>query len=178
MAKIRIAGRQELVDVTEDRAKQIVDIWEDESIPGHAKLTIDGNIVCKSDIKGVFREKESIVPKFDGDAEYMKGREELLKLSPKERSRKTWGHFSLFHWCMTRKAPDESMKEEVFGLAEKFFTENPEYTKVKLKVWSDYIQIDKGTMASSPAIAILGKVELTEQDSVNSLRTLHNPLRQ
>jgi len=174
MAKIKISGKQDLVEIANDKAKKINDFWLDIDIPNDEKIKIGTVTVIKRDIRAIFLD-EKLSDGGEVFAEeiraYWRRRLALLEMSAKERADATaWGHFSLLYWALNKKAPDEAMRQEVLDEAVKFYEENPQWTIVSVMRWFKLLGVTKESEhhANSHAMRILQRVEGNELDAIKN----------
>ena len=149
MAKIKISGYSELLTIDQEKAKQVKEIWEDDSIKSSHKISINNITVLKSEIKAVFLEAE-ISDQGQHYREqlklYFNERKQISQMSPEERPKKnSWGYFSFFYWGVKGISPNEvEWKDKLYEKCTQFYRANPDWCKPSFNCFVELLELEKG----------------------------------
>jgi hypothetical protein len=166
MAKLKISGYSEMIDVPDNEAAHIKDLkmmGEKDKVVTAGAFT--GEI---SKISSIIIEKDKKIEERDWDGEWMKARNERLYMNPETRARNSVGQFSLVYWMITRKNPTEEKKQEGIEAAKKFYEKNDKWAWVSLRWWAKVLDIDKTKKMDEMAFPILERVERKEMSMAGS----------
>lgn len=173
MAKIKISGYSELIEITNEKAKTIRDLLLDESVDRYQMLDINGSIMIpKKNIISVFLDQETntendlFKKRFE---DYNKRRKEILEMPIYERVKvNAWAHFKLFYWAVYNKNPKEDeWKIKVLEKAAKYFEDNPMRCVPSILVWFDLLGLPKNQELDKNAFRVLENNEGNELFSIN-----------
>ena len=171
MAKIKLKTYSDLVDISNQEAQEINKIWKDNDYERDYKLQIGDISIEKQDIKFILFDKESQQDNSHNDKiyEYYKKRNHLLSLTPRERAKEVaWGHFKLFYYGIYDKKSDESLKEKVILTAQKYFEENPKWSKPSFLIYFSLLGLSKNISMNGGVLRIIEKIEAREVEDIKS----------
>jgi hypothetical protein len=129
MAKIKLKGHQDFIELSNVDAQHIKKMWLDQTINEDTKLEV-GRITCeKSDIKNIILD-ESVNGAGDDFAkkleQYEQDRDNIVAYPPIEKAKRSWSFFSFVYYGHYKKNPiEEEYKELVTNACRDFFIENP-----------------------------------------------------
>ena len=166
MAKVKIKGYNELIEVNDKVARTIKEKLFDDSVPKNAVLDLERLAVEKNNVVAVFldeRQRDQGQVYKNQIEEYYKKRNGLLALSPRERAEKTsWGYFKLVYWGIYEKLPSDDYKEKVFKKVTEFFESNSEWSKPSIRCFMDLLEKDKHTGINGFVTGVIERVEMRE----------------
>lgn len=92
---------------------------------------------------GKFNEKPVVVYKSnvadDAHNNYIKGRNERLKMGPEQRARESKGWFGFVYQGFNEKKPDQETIDKAVEIATEYYRENPYRIWCDINVWRDII---------------------------------------
>lgn len=171
MAKIKIVGYSELIEVSQDTAREIEKIWRDDKCSRDTKITVGNISVTKGDIKAVFLDRSNLDynPHEENLRDYYDKRNKILWMPAKDRAKvNSWGHFSLFYYAAFKKKPDPNLRKEVEEQAAEFFQKNPKWSVPSLKIWFDYLKLTDSQSFYRQAFMILERIESNELEDIRN----------
>lgn len=158
----------EMITVPNEDAKWLK-AKRDAGLAPDKQVSIGAFTGKNSAIDFVMVSEESSIPAYTGVEDFHAERLRKLDLSPEERSKSCFGHFSLTLWSLTGKKPDESMRPKVQEAARMFFEKNPTWSIPSVKLWfkvlgaPDAKTFDrKFSHVAKAGFSILERVEGTE----------------
>jgi len=177
MAKLKIRGHNELVEIGNERAKNVKKIMLDDSVSENTEIDLGDIITKKKEISLVLLDSERRVDSPHNKAllDYYKKRDELLSLSPRERAEISgWGHFSLFYFGLKGEKPNKELKEKIIQIAEKFFEENSKWSRPSYKIWEELLEVNDNTTINPVTARIFSKMEEAEIQDIKSKESYEN----
>ena len=186
MPKLKLKGYADFIEVGQDQARKINEIWEDKEVPNDRKISVANISVTKGDIRMIILDvdrTEAPSQTLIDQEKYYQRRQMLLSLSPADRAKEnSWGLFNLVYWSAYNKLPPIIWKEDVAKRAEEFYVSSPEWSQVSVAYWlKSFKDKDKDfkNVLNKLAIHILENIEKAELadikiDSENKER--HNVL--
>lgn len=172
MAKIKIRGYAELIQVSQQTAleiKGLLDRGEKDALVGAGEWF--GKV---SDVSFVMMDNETNQQDDtvrQALTDYYQKRNEILLLSPRVRAEKTsWKYFSLFYFGVKKESPPDSMKQGLFQKCEEFFKQNTNWSKPSLKVFIDFLQLPNDFSIDSSVFRVLEQVEQRELIDSNATK--------
>ncbi len=176
MVKIYLKGKFDPIMVTESEARQVRQMI-DEKKKGFIKV---GDLTFEaSNIKMIDETSEELIMDKMKDKQkeehqkYLTSIRQKLALSPEQRAKNCWGHFSLFYWSVTKESPKEEMKSLVERYATAFFKEHPEWSMPSVLLWRTMFEKEQITACNkldnlqSSGITILEQAERQEVYRIN-----------
>jgi len=171
MAKIKIKGYSELIDVDNSTAQKVRKQLQDSSVEKDSLVNTGRVLTEKSNIVAVFldedKKDEGLVYKKQVE-EYYKKRNELLTLNPRERAEQTsWNYFKLFYWGIYNKVPDENLKRSLLDKITKFFEENPKWSKSSISCFMEFLNLGKDIKIDRGVLNTIERVESRESQDIS-----------
>jgi hypothetical protein len=126
MSLIYLRGTKDVIDTTKEKAKQILDLFSNASVPSEHIITVGTESFRKSQIQRVKIEEDKKADNYGKQvfAEYTQDRNAINKLTPKEKAKRT-GLYKMLHAITYDEKPTEEQLLEVEERQQKFFESNP-----------------------------------------------------
>ncbi len=177
MAKIKVSGFNELIDVTNSNGKEIQKIWNSSDYQDNFKINVGNFSIKKGDIKAIMLDSE-----FKRDTQFTKLQREseqeearILLMNSRERAEfNGWGHFSLFYKAVFKKKPDIELKESVINKADEFYSSNPRWIVPSLKIWINLLNLSKDFKMEEGILRILERVEFYQLSRIEKENKNYN----
>lgn len=179
MGKIKIVGMDETITVPDEELESFYELRRNGEIKENELISLGTFRGYVNQIKTILLED-----RFNINApnehnkkmlEYYSERDEILSWDSQTRADKlAWISFSLFYYGIYDKKPDEEMKPEVIVSAKEFFDKNPFWAKVSVKVWMDYLKLDKKFRIDSNVFRIFERMEQAELEDIKQGITFKN----
>ena len=167
MAKLKIRGYSELVDIPNEVAKKLKVDLLDKSVAPDDMIDVGRAMAEKRDIVAVFldgeiREEVSGRKQYD---EYYRERDAMLSLSPSERAQKnSWGYFKLFYWGIHDKEPEErEYKDKVLQAATQFFEDNSYWIVPSVRCFYSILGLTQEYKVREDVLGIIENVEARQE---------------
>ncbi len=167
MAKLKLAAYAELIEIPNEKAKQLKKLWMDDSVENDEKISVGDSVFLKGQIKAIFLDGEE--KKVEDLAEkrlreYNAREDAFLLLSPEEKAqRRAWGHFGLFYRAIFGERPkEEELKERVIKEAIIFYTKNPKRWLTDMDCWAKLLRVEYGVKMDGTIKRLLYQIEKDE----------------
>ena len=165
MAKLRIVGMPEPIDIDDRKAKEFTDGRRSGVIGNDDYISIGSWYGKARDVRGVW-----IPPAIDLDPHgemlermqnsYVQERRRLQDLSPKERANKTTrGYFGLLYWGVNKVDAPKDVESRAIELAIGFYEGHPYWTVPSISCWEEFF---KGRSMNAFAFSISERVESSQ----------------
>jgi hypothetical protein len=180
MAKVKIKGFSEFIELDNKKAEEINRIWLNDKITDDQKISVKNFSIKKRDIISIILDEKNERIKDDKlFIEYQINRAKLLSMSPEERALcGAWGYFDLFYYGIFQKKAPIELKEKVIEKSIEFFKKNPERTLPSCLCWYDVLDIPKSTRLNESIIRLLERIESSQIDDINnSNKSYHESLK-
>ena len=127
MAKIRVTGIQEMIEVSNEDLKDFVSRRNAKQITNDDNVSL-GNWGGKaSEVRSwiLDGEYEPDTSAQEREKKYQDDRRRLMSLSPVERAEESIGYIRLFCQAAFGKDPSEENEKKIIGIVREFFEKNP-----------------------------------------------------
>lgn len=142
MAKIKIIGYNDFIEVNNSSAKIAKSLWMDESVSDDTKIDF-GTITCeKRMIKAINTDTEHKSDYKDPAKEFCEWRNKFVKYTSELKANYSSGSFRTFYWCVYNAYPSEELMAKAKIAAKEFYEKNPLRAKVETQVWYDVLGLD------------------------------------
>jgi len=120
MAKIKIIGYNDFIEVNNSSAKIAKSLWMDESVSDDTKIDF-GTITCeKRMIKAINTDTEHKSDYKDPAKEFCEWRNKFVKYTSELKANYSSGSFRTFYWCVYNAYPSEELMAKAKIAAKEF----------------------------------------------------------
>ena len=162
MAKLRIVGMNEGIEVSDEKAREFTNGRKAGTIGDNDYVSIGPWYGKAREVRGVW-----VTPEVNLDPHgemleriqnsYIQERRRLQGLSPEKRADRTaWGYFGLLYWGISKETAPENMKPKVLKLASSFYKSHPYWTTPSISCWKEFF---KGRSMNAFVVSISERVE-------------------
>lgn len=142
MAFIKIRGVQEFKEISNEEAKDIQKMLQDNSIPSNAKIGAGFSIIEKGSIVAVMLDEE----RSDREAKWQEKMEEFngerlawMNLSAEQKAAKACRQFEMWYQAINGKLPEKQITDKAEIIAHAFFKENIYQVYCNPKLWKELL---------------------------------------
>jgi hypothetical protein len=127
MAKIKVRGFNDLVDVTQQEATQIKSFVDNPNVPRDARITLPGGSFIKGDIGTIFFDETAPTDNSVESQErrYREERRRFLGYSPELKARKAIPWFEVLYKAARGEKPPEETIRRATQVMQEFYSANP-----------------------------------------------------
>lgn len=180
-AKIKVVGVQEMIQVNNEDLKEFVSRREAKQISNDELVSFGTWGGTAGQIKSWILDEDK---KPDENSEmirqeflkFLEGRRRLLLLPPKERAEENLAYITLIYSVFigrNLRTEPPTIKKELLEMAEKWFIENPLWSKPSLKAFRSYLENNLrrpkenwDTQIFNAMLRIFEEIELSEMQTV------------
>ena len=182
MARIKLFGIPELVELNDAHAIVVDKMWKDDSYDKETIISAGTFSATKKDIRYISLPPKESTQYNETDnyiKEYNEYRNSLLALEPRQRAEKVaWPHFKLFYYGLYNKLPDEKDKEKVIEHCTKFFEEK-NWARPSCLIWYEFLGGDsKSKSMNRMTFQVLARCEERELVDIYEGKKYTNELRE
>lgn len=176
MAKIKLAGYNDLIKVDNKIATEVRAQWNDNNVPKDTIFNIGSVSIRKGEVKAIFLDEDiaQLGQKFKGQLqEYYKWRDHILTLPPRERAEKctAWGMFGLFFRGVYNKQPEEIVwKEKVLQATTEFFELNPQWAKPSFEVFQKMLKLEDKDAINAQIMTMISRMHQSELQDIEQTK--------
>ena len=160
MARIKIKGYSELIEIEDSIARPIKIKWENGEYDNGERISF-GSIACLAgDIRAIIvgKEEQRVDSYVLQRKEEEKKREAFLSLTISEKAEKQEALFNLFYRASMGEAPTKEKAQAAVDIARTFFLTNKERAVIDVLLWKELLPVADRSL-NQYEVAVLKSIE-------------------